>query len=241
MRKPGSPSTAKKKGASDKPNGHAARVDRSRAAILEASAAMIMERGPAGFTIDALVERTGIAKTTVYRHWPTRRDLMVSVFSRMTHPAGTPDTGTLRGDLHEFFMGGVRAMKDNRWDQRMQSLPGIIELSQRDPDLTAVGAEVLKSAIRSVTPMLDRARSRGELRTDVSVEAMAHVLFGAIFLHRALDYDLSEGYVAEVIHAVLDGITAPSAAQITGSLRPAPAERGPRSAKMGNRPSKRRR
>ena len=213
------PKSAKLKIAPAKPNGHAARVDRSRAVILEASATMIMERGPAAFTIDALVERTGVAKTTIYRHWPTRRALMVAVFSRMTHPAGTPDTGSLRGDLHEFFMGGVRAMKDDRWDQRMQSLPGIIELSQRDPDLTAVGAEVLKSAIRSLMPMLDRARSRGELRTDVSVEAMAHVLFGAIFLHRALDYDLSESYVAEVIHAVLDGITSPS------GVRGAPARR----------------
>jgi AcrR family transcriptional regulator len=168
---------------------------------------MIMERGPAAFSIDALVVRTGVAKTTVYRHWPSRRELMAAVFSNMTQMADAPNTGTLRSDLREFFMRGVRAMRDSRWDQHMQTLPGIIEAAQRDPDLSNVGIRVLESTVQSLMPMLRRARVRGEIRTDVGLEAVAHILLGATFIHRALDYGLNEHYIVEVIGAVLDGIS----------------------------------
>jgi AcrR family transcriptional regulator len=188
-------------------DGHAARVDRSRAVILDAAAAMITERGPAAFSIDAVVAGTGVAKTTVYRHWPTRRDLMVAAFNHMAHPGGVPDTGSLRGDLRTFFMGSVAAMND-RWDKHLQTLPGIIEATQRDPDLAEVGIQMLDNTARALLPMLQRAQSRGELRKDVSLEAMSHILLGATFMHRALDCALSENYILEVINSVLDGITA---------------------------------
>jgi AcrR family transcriptional regulator len=55
------------------------RVARTRAAVLNAGIDLLAERGYPGFTIDAIVARTGIAKTTIYRHWPSRDSLLTAV------------------------------------------------------------------------------------------------------------------------------------------------------------------
>src|SRR5271167_4416743 len=79
------------------------RVTRSRAAILEAAMELLAEEGYAAFTIEAIFARTGVAKTTIYRHWPTRNDLLIAVIEKLGGKFELPDTGTVRGDLMEFL------------------------------------------------------------------------------------------------------------------------------------------
>src|SRR5438874_454886 len=55
------------------------RVTRSRAAILSAAADELVDRGFASFTMDGVVARSGVAKTTVYRHRRSRGDLLPDV------------------------------------------------------------------------------------------------------------------------------------------------------------------
>ncbi|MGH7858471.1 MAG: TetR/AcrR family transcriptional regulator [Candidatus Binatia bacterium] len=175
---------------------------------MEAATSLLVERGPAGFTVEAIVERTGVAKTTIYRHWPTRTDLLAAAMAHLFGATRVPDTGTLRGDLLEFFVAGVRALGDDLWDRRLQSLPGIMEAARHDPDLAAVGAQLLNTTLASLRTVLERGRSRGEVRADRDLDAMTQVLLGAIFIHRGLfGQDSTERYVVEVVDTVLEGIT----------------------------------
>ena len=55
------------------------RVARTRAVVLDAAIDLLAERGYSGFSVEGVVDRTGVAKTTLYRHWPTRDDLLAAV------------------------------------------------------------------------------------------------------------------------------------------------------------------
>ena len=59
------------------------RVARTRATVLGAAIDLLAERGYSGFSVEGVVERTGIAKTTLYRHWPTRDDLLAAAIARL--------------------------------------------------------------------------------------------------------------------------------------------------------------
>lgn len=48
------------------------RVERTHTAVMEAATALLLEGGPTAITIDGVVARSGVAKSTVYRHWTTR-------------------------------------------------------------------------------------------------------------------------------------------------------------------------
>ncbi len=84
------------------------RVARSKAAILDATMELIGERGVADVTIEAIAERSGCAKTTIYRHWPSRTPLLVEVLETITAFEHDPFTGDAVGDC----VKALRAMRD---------------------------------------------------------------------------------------------------------------------------------
>src|ERR1700677_489690 len=75
------------------------RVRRSRAAVIGATSQLLFERGFGGATVDEISRRSGVAKTTIYRHWPTRADLLRDACSTLSTPLDTPDAGSLEADL----------------------------------------------------------------------------------------------------------------------------------------------
>src|ERR1700683_5289033 len=75
------------------------RVERSRDTVLSAAFELLSQSGVGGFSVDAVSRRSGVAKTTIYRHWPTREALVIDACTRISAEQQTPDTGTLHGDL----------------------------------------------------------------------------------------------------------------------------------------------
>lgn len=55
------------------------RVARSRAAIIRAATDLLVEGGPNAVTIDAIVAQSGVAKSTIYRHWQSRDEVLLAV------------------------------------------------------------------------------------------------------------------------------------------------------------------
>ena len=53
---------------------------RTREAVLTAATDLLVEGGPSAVTIDAVVARSGVAKSTIYRHWESRDEVLVAVF-----------------------------------------------------------------------------------------------------------------------------------------------------------------
>ena len=49
------------------------RSDEARRKVLDAARDLIVERGVANLRIEDVAARSGVAKTTIYRHWPERR------------------------------------------------------------------------------------------------------------------------------------------------------------------------
>lgn len=77
--------------------GRSARV---RAEVLGAVGALLLEAGYDGLTVDAVAERAGVHRTTVYRRWRDVGGLLVDVLDAAADDTWTPpDTGSLEGDL----------------------------------------------------------------------------------------------------------------------------------------------
>jgi AcrR family transcriptional regulator len=88
-----------------RPGGRAQRVVRD---VLQAAAVELARVGYAAFRIEEVAARAGVNKTTIYRRWPTKADLVGAVllaFASDEHEA--PDTGSLRSDLLEMLRGLV--------------------------------------------------------------------------------------------------------------------------------------
>src|SRR3954471_16099442 len=68
----------------------------TRQRIVEAAVALHLERGPVQTSINAIAERAGVNRVTVYRHFPDTRTLLeaCSAHAQRLHPP--PDLGRWR-------------------------------------------------------------------------------------------------------------------------------------------------
>ena len=84
-------------------------------AILTATLQLLGEQGFRGLTIEGVAERAGVGKTTIYRRWPSKTELVAEAIAQIRPPSAPPDSGSLEGDL-----GGL--MREQQ--ERVAPLPG---------------------------------------------------------------------------------------------------------------------
>ena len=75
------------------------RSEEAEQAILNATLRMLGTQGVAGTTIEGVAADAGVGKTTIYRRWPTKPDLILAAISDVVPRGDPPDTGTMAGDM----------------------------------------------------------------------------------------------------------------------------------------------
>jgi AcrR family transcriptional regulator len=179
------------------------RVIRTRTVVLDAAAALLAERGYAGLTMDALVERTGVSKTTMYKHWPSRTALIVATVRQLTAAPAIPDTGSVRSDLIAMALDSLDAYRGPRWP----GLASVLEAAGHDPDLHAALRSIPAAGLSQVKALLQRAVQRGQLRPGIDTETAVTVLVGAIFFRlRLADLAQVKREVPGIIDTILKGL-----------------------------------
>jgi AcrR family transcriptional regulator len=154
-------------------------VDRSSdAAILAAALDLVAERDYERMTLDEVAARTGKAKTTIYRRWATKEDLVLAALRAAGGPPeadGPPDTGSLRGDLV--------AVVDSAWlggpDRRSAVFAGLVTAMRGSERLAAaIRAEVTEPYVAVYGWLIARAVERGEVaaRPAEAVAVLAEVV-----------------------------------------------------------------
>lgn len=193
-------------------------------AVMRATFEELAEVGFGGLTIDDVARRAGVNKTTVYRRWPTKEDLVTTAFLALPDEYfAMPDTGTIREDLKEvaFRMARIFQAVEGRAMMRILFFEG------RLTQLTRV--HVHFDAKREATGMpaiLNRAIARGELPAGFDRQLFDEVLFGTIICKALVDRTpLSEAFVARLVDVVLAGLLACEAMPSTtrrlrGAARP---------------------
>ena len=173
---------------------------------LEAAAGVVAERGLEGLTVDEVAIRSGVAKTTIYRHWPSRAPLIIDAVRSCWAHLPTPDTGDLRTDLVRLFDGMVRLDLSSLAGRMMPSLLGA---ATRDPELDRLTRELTEERARPVREILARAVARGDLPADLDEEVALGLVVGPLLyrkLHRRLP--LTQEYLEACIDAAIAGLRA---------------------------------
>lgn len=178
------------------------RVARSRAAILEACGDLIAEEGFAGVTIEAVAARSGAAKTTIYRHWPSREALLIEAFGACSvPPAAPPDTGSARADVRGVLGGLAQKLNDGDWCASMCSL---VDAAVRDDELARLHAATIAERRRPLTDALERGVRRGDLPPHLDIDRAVALLAGPLFYRAMVSREPVDGpFVDAVVDAVL--------------------------------------
>lgn len=177
------------------------RVVRSREAVLASTAALLAEVGLSGVTIEAIAHRSGVAKTTIYRHWPELSQLVIDAVTSIAEPCASPDTGTLRGDLLELATGLAHALTVA---PTAKVMPSLVDAAERDPDLALLQRAWVKQRRSGLRDALRQAQARGEIGPDVDIDLVASMQSGPIFYRRLVSHEpLSPRFLERLVDAVM--------------------------------------
>lgn len=168
------------------------RVVRTRNDILRAALQVLVDEGREAVTHAHLATVAGYSKATVYKHWPTRTDLLRDAFSRLGDMPHHTLTGDLRSDLISEVTTFRTGMREHRLDRALAVLS---DLTASVPELTEVRDALVRDGERVVRELLEPVLDETER------EAATLMLCGAV-LHAALMHGRPPG--DDVIAAMVD-------------------------------------
>ena len=180
------------------------RVARSRAAVLEATLELLGEAGHTGATVEAIAERSGVAKTTIYRHWPSRGPLLFDALHSGIEKIDVTPTGDVRADLLACVQGLATKLRDPRQSRIMATM---IDAAESDPELADLAVRFTAERQAAVAGILRAGIEAGELDPGIDVELGGRMIGGALFYCRLmLHAPADEAQVEKVVDQVLDGL-----------------------------------
>ena len=177
------------------------RVRRSRTAVLAATAELLFDRGFAGASVDEISRRSGVAKTTIYRHWPTRADLLRAACSTLGTPQDVPDTGSFQTDVTALMTDLAKLLRTAKWTS---VLPSIIDAAERDSDIADMYSELQHGYSAPLETIILRAIGTGELPEQTDVAMLIAALTGPLFFRRWFSRDpLTDAFAKQIVEQVI--------------------------------------
>ncbi len=175
------------------------RSERARQSVLDATADLVAEVGVERTTIDEIASRSGVAKSTIYRHFPSKEVLVVEAVHACIDIPIVTDTGSLRDDLISCFSGTTKASYDGRLGDMMLSL---MDAAQRE--LGRLVRAQTDQKRRLATTVIERAVARGDLPADVDVDLLVTLLAGPLVYTKLVRRQrVTDELVAAVVDTVL--------------------------------------
>ncbi|HEX4246346.1 MAG TPA: TetR/AcrR family transcriptional regulator [Pseudonocardia sp.] len=156
------------------------RSELARQAVLEAADNLLVERGFAGVTMEAIAARAGVAKQTVYRWWQTKTDVLLDAFLQdSAEDLVPPDHGDLATDLRAYLGQLARFLRESDAGAVFRAL---VAQAQHDAVFAArFQACYLDDQRRRDHLPLQRAQRRGELPADLDLATATDQLVGPLY------------------------------------------------------------
>jgi len=180
------------------------RIARSRQVILRATVAELGEAGYGAFTIESVATRAGVAKSTIYRHWPDKVALISDAFETFHEQIVPPiEDLTARESLRRLLGHVAEVIARSPFSA---CVPALIEGAERDTRLAEFRHRYSALRRQSLTSLIARGVADGEFRAGPDPELAAQALLGPIFYQRLMTSEpFDPGRVGELIDTILGG------------------------------------
>lgn len=164
--------------------------------MAETTVDTLLDVGVEGATIEEIADRSGVARSTIYRHFGAREKLIVEAVRMCLVEHPTPDSGSLDDDLHELI--GRFDHEENRAGNEL--LPLLLDERRRDVDMAAAVQVLLEERRRPIRTVLKLAQARGEIDPDLDLEIALTIVLGPLTYRRMVqDEEITEEFVATVL------------------------------------------
>jgi AcrR family transcriptional regulator len=157
--------------------------------------------------MDAIADRAGVGKNTIYRRWASKEELIADALRELTVEAELKE----HDDLYALLLGHIRDVERVLADPLVgRILPVLLGELQRNPVFAALYADrVVRPRREAIVDALTRALAQGDLHAGTDPDQIADMLIGPLFLRLLLPFglpDLAEDYAEDLLETIWSGI-----------------------------------
>ncbi len=150
--------------------------------VVSATLELLSEVGLGALTIESIASRAGVSKSSIYRRWDSKEEIIIDAVAAIAHGFEILDTGDLRRDLVHALDALRTLVSDTRAGE---VFPWLVSEIARGSDIGLLyGSTVVQPRRQAIMDLIVRARNRGEVRRDLDAETAVDVLTGPILLRR---------------------------------------------------------
>jgi AcrR family transcriptional regulator len=193
------------------------RSEEAHRAAIDATVEVLLDSGVDGVTLEEVAARSGVAKSTLYRHFGSKEQLIATAARRCVVEHPTPDTGDLGEDLAFLFSRYAETDEARRFPDLF---PMLIDAGNRDPALGEIVHAVLEERRRPMRTVLQLAQLRGEIGKDLDLDTAMAMIIGPLSYRRLVERrQITPEFKAEVLRGAVVALRA------TAHLPPEQAQR----------------
>ena len=188
------------------------RSEKSREAIINATHALLNEKGGTGLTIEAIARRAEVGKPTIYRWWPTLADIVLEVLLRLADATiVVPSFGTLRETLRPFLRQSMKAIVDGGGTH----LRFLMARAQMDEEFRERFRDNFTAKRRAVLRSIFlQAVERGQIGSERNLEMLLDIVFGAMWYRLLISHaSMDESFADELTEVIIGLVQAGSEKQ----------------------------
>jgi len=180
------------------------RVARTRRSVLRTATDLLVEGGPNAVTIDAIVARSGVARSTIYRHWESRDDVLVEVISSCAPQIEPPEPSLdFEAALRRLVTQLCTVLADPEW---ARVVPALLALRNQDHGVAALEQRLEQRQEHALESVLRRGVEEGRLDADIDVDratalVVGPLLFASLMEKPAVDEALGDLVVDTFLRA----------------------------------------
>ncbi|MGH2674155.1 MAG: TetR/AcrR family transcriptional regulator [Actinomycetota bacterium] len=149
-------------------------------AILDAAIDLFVQEGFEGMSIEGVAARAGVGKTTIYRRWSSKEDLIVAAIDEVIFEVEPLDTGSLRRDLVDLITQLQMVMSSSRAGEVFPRM--VPHVAAGTPLGRAYLSRVIGPRFELLRSVLARAAERGEVPGDLDAELVRGLLVGPVMI-----------------------------------------------------------
>lgn len=181
------------------------RDESARRRILRAALDLMEETAFAQVTAEAIAERAGTSKATVYRWWPNKAAVVIEAFREAIAPElPLRDTGLLREDLTTQLRNFARVLS-GRGGRMLRSF---VIAARSDPDVAAAFRSIWMNPRRAeAKQMLRQKQASGQLRKNADLDLVLDSLYGPLYYRFLVKNELpSPKYAEALVELLIQGL-----------------------------------
>ncbi|GGK40693.1 TetR/AcrR family transcriptional regulator [Nocardia camponoti] len=165
---------------------------------------LLADSGYDELTMEAVAQRSGVNKTTLYRWWPSKDALLAAALTAAAPlQISIPDTGSFRGDLTALAGEIARLLTA---DETAAIAAAVLSASASRPALAAAGHQFFSERLERERVIFDRAIARGEVSADIDPGVVIDLLAGALWARLVLrGLAIDPRYIDAIVDVVACG------------------------------------